>query len=141
MFPENIVRMDSPVQLRLYLFHSVVQLRERVDGGQATVLPHLMVDIDRSGQMVSAARHLGVCGKAVVPTRLNDRCHLVPPQVCHEEEDDDEEEEKEKDEGLNSISWDKIFQHALYIIIRGNQGWAHSVSCRGPCSSRPSDCD
>lgn len=133
--------MDSPVQLRLYLFHCVVQLRERVDGGQATVLPHLMVDIDRSGQMVSAARHLGVCGKAVVPTRLNDRCHLVPPQVCHEEEDDDEEEEKEKDEGLNSISWDKIFQHALYIIIRGNQGWAHSVSCRGPCSSRPSDCD
>ena len=57
-----------------------------------------MVDIDRSGQMVSAARHLGVCGKAVVPTRLNDRCHLVPPQVCHEEEDDEDEEEEEEDE-------------------------------------------
>ena len=114
MFPENIVRMDSPVQLRLYLFHSVVQLREGVDGGQATVLPHLMVDIDRSGQMVSAARHLGVCGKAVVPTRLNDRCHLVPPQVCHEEEDDEDEEDEEDEEGLNSISWDNTFQHALY---------------------------
>ena len=71
-----------------------------------------MVDIDRSGQMVSAARHLGVCGKAVVPTRLNDRCDLVPPQVCHEEDDDDDEEEGE--EGLNSISWDITFQRALY---------------------------
>ena len=78
-----------------------------------------MVDIDRSGQMVSAARHLGVCGKAVVPTRLNDRCHLVPPQVCHEEEDDDEEDddddddEEEEDEDLNSISWHNTFQHGL----------------------------
>ena len=35
------------------------------------------------------AMHLGVCGKAVVPSRLNDRCHLVPPQVCQEEVDED----------------------------------------------------
>ena len=96
-----------------------------------------MVDIDRSGQMVSAARHLGVCGKAVVPTRLNDRCHLVPPQVCHEEEDDDDDDdddEEEEEEDDEDDSDDEILLSLSAILFNNPGKWRLSLYVGHPGS-------